>query len=96
MAGVENAVKSSNESWFSTSLDWIGGLANRGLEVWGGIEQIKGQQEANKIKNQMTQNEGEVNTTLMLMQGQNQKFLQSVMVIGGLCIAGMLIYKMFR
>lgn len=96
MAGVENAAKTSNSNWFETGMDWVGSLANTGLQVWGGIEQVKGQQEANKIKNEMTQNEGQVNLALATMNAQNQRFLQSALVIGGLAIAGILIYKMFK
>lgn len=96
MAGVNNAVENSKSSWFDSTLDSLSGILNLGLQGWKGYEDIQSAKDSNAIKNSMSQAEGQTNLAIAAMNASNQRFLNNILVIGGLGIVFVLLYKMIR
>lgn len=96
MAGVNSQVEASKSGWFDSALDSVSQIMSVGLQGWKGYEDIQTSKQSAQIKNAMTQAEGETNLALLQMQAGNQRFLNNILVIGGLGIAFVMLYKMLR
>lgn len=92
MAGVNNAVNDSRQSWFNRGLEAIGEIGNRALSIYGGFYEIKNAREAEKQKKAVSFAESEVEIADKI-QRQEEAGIKNILFMGFVFLISILIIQ---
>lgn len=92
MAGINNAVNDSKSSWFDSGLNVLHNLGSKAIDIYGGYYQIKTANELQREQKRTNFYNNEMERASKIKE-QDNKNLQSLLIVGALAFGLILIFK---